>query len=695
MGLTRSSAGKCAGDKGIAEARPGEFMVALAGNPNVGKSTVFNALTGLNQHTGNWPGKTVAGAWGRFSSKTRPYVLVDTPGAYSLCARSAEEEVARDYILFGGADAVIAVCDATCLERNLNLVMQIIESCPRVVVCVNLLDEAQKRGQTLNLKKLSQMLGTPVAGTSARDGSGMSELVSALDEVLDQPPNGGRGMYSASIHAALLPLEQRVAEYGQGRFCPSWLAAKLAEGDEALGKRIDEELGMSLEKEPQVALALKTCRETLQDVQSVLKEETFRRAHEIAEACVSGEDDATRQTRLDRFFTGKYTGIPMLLLLLALVFYLTVAGANIPSQWLMRIFSRAETWLAAILESLGTPSVLNAMVTQGAFRVLGWVVSVMLPPMAIFFPLFTLLEDLGYLPRAAFLMDRSFQRCRACGKQCLTMAMGLGCNAAGVVGCRIIDSPRERFIAILTNAFMPCNGRFPLMVSLLAVFFAASSGIVPALLLTGVIVLGVGVTLIASKLLSSTLLKGMPSSFTLEMPPFRRPQIGKVILRSIFDRTLFVLGRAAAVAAPAGLFIWIMANVQIGGISLLAWMTGALEPLGKLMGLDGVILAAFVLAFPANEIVLPIAIMAYTAGGALQETASLAELSALLRNNGWTWLTALNTVLFSLMHWPCSTTLLTVKKETGSWKWTVAAAVLPTLFGFCACVLTALLYRLG
>jgi len=299
-------------------------------------------------------------------------------------------------------------------------------------------------------------------------------------------------------------------------------------------------------------------------------------------------------------------------------------------------------------------------------------------------------KTLEYLPRVAYNLDRPFHRCRACGKQSLTLCMGFGCNAAGVVGCRIIDSPRERLLAVLTNNFAPCNGRFPALIVMLTLFFAGSgalSSLGAAGLLTGVILIGVAATFLATRLLSATVLRGVPSSFTIEMPPYRAPQVGRVIVRSIFDRTLFVLGRAAAVAAPAGLLLWGLANLQVGGISLMGRCTVFLDPVGRLMGLDGVILLAFLLGFPANEIVLPIIVMAYVSGGTLKELGGLAEMKALLVANGWTAQTAVCFVLFSLMHWPCSTTLLTIRRETGSAKWTALAAALPTAMGFIACVL--------
>ena len=403
--------------------------------------------------------------------------------------------------------------------------------------------------------------------------------------------------------------------------------------------------------------------------------------------------------RLDKLLTGRWLGYPLMLLLLALVFYISLVGANYPSQWLSGLLFGLEAPLNRLFAALSAPEWLRGLVVDGAYRVLAWVVSVMLPPMAIFFPLFTLLEDSGYLPRIAYNLDSPFKRCRACGKQALTMCMGFGCNAAGVVGCRIIDSERERLLAVLTNAFVPCNGRFPTLISLLTMFFIGSAmgggaGILSALGLTGLIAFSIAASLLATRLLSATLLKGSPSSFVLELPPYRAPQIGRVIISSVFDRTLFVLGRAAAVAAPAGALLWVCANLSVGGQSLISLLSSFLDPLGRFMGLDGVILLAFILGFPANEIVFPIIIMIYTAGGSLAELGELAAVKALLLQNGWSWVTALCMLIFTVMHWPCSTTLLTVKKETGSLKWTAAAALLPTAAGFVCCSLIAALARL-
>ena len=694
MGLTMESTGRGARGEAlhIERPRPGDKIIALAGNPNVGKSTIFNNLTGMKQHTGNWPGKTVSNARGYCRSEKRGYVLVDVPGAYSLRAASPEEELARDFICFGGADAVLLVCDGSCLERNMKLLLQVMETGKPVLLCVNLLDEAESRGIHIDLKALEGQLGLPVIGTVGREKRCRGRLLAALDALFDRPAEGAPYTveYPAPVERAVAALLLPLAGEPVGP-APRFAALRLLEGEQSMAERAGPAL-------------LAAARQQLEE--QGLDEEQL---HDILAATLVGAGEricaravenagsgyGSRDRRIDRIVTSRRWGYPLMIALLALIFFLTISGANVPSQWLARGLFWVEDALAALLLRLGAPAWLRGLLVDGAFRTLAWVTSVMLPPMAIFFPLFTLLEDSGYLPRIAYNLDRPFCRCGSCGRQALTMAMGFGCNAAGVVGCRIIHSPRERLLAILTNSLVPCNGRFPTLIALITMFFmAGGSALGAALGLTGLILLAVGLTLLTTKLRSVTLLKGEVSAFVLELPPYRRPELGKVIVRSVMDRTLFVLGRAAAVAAPAGALLWLLANVQLDGAPLLMALAGALDPLGRLLGMDGVILLAFILGFPANEIVLPIAVMIYSMGGSLTELGELSTLGPLLAENGWTAVTALCVMLFSLCHWPCSTTLLTIKKETGSAKWTALSALLPTALGALLCMAVNALARL-
>lgn len=674
-----------------------DIIVALAGNPNTGKSTVFNSLTGLNQHTGNWTGKTVTTAQGNYKYKDKNFILVDLPGTYSLLSNSAEEEVARDFICFGNPNATVVVTDATCLERNLNLVLQVLEMTDKAVICVNLMDEAKRKNIQIDLSRLSELLGVPVVGTSARSGDGLEELMDTLykvskKEIAAKPI---RIQYNDNIEKIIQDIEMKINRSTDEKINSRWVSLKLIDGDKTILNSINKYLRLDLAKQlsdsgkPNLIEDFsKPNNSECKNLRDQIVSNIVKLAETISSQVVNAEKQKINETdrKIDNILTSKIYGIPAMIALLGIIFWITIEGANIPSAAIVDVLFGIEGKLTDLFIAYNLPDWLHGSLVLGVYRTLAWVVSVMLPPMAIFFPLFTLLEDLGYLPRVAFNLDNFFKKACAHGKQALTMCMGFGCNAAGVIGCRIIDSPRERLIAIITNFFVPCNGRFPTLIAITTIFIAGAANgpiqsVIAALTITFVIVLGVLMTLLTSKILSKTILKGMPSSFALELPPYRRPQIGRIIIRSIFDRTIFVLGRAVMVAAPAGLFIWLMANINIHGISLLDYSAGFLQPFAQLLGMDGYILMAFILGLPANEIVMPIIIMSYMAAGAMADMENLEALRSLLVSHGWTWLTATNVMLFCLMHFPCATTLLTIRKETKSWKWTFVSFIIPTIAG--------------
>ena len=708
------------------------YTVALAGNPNVGKSTIFNSLTGMHQHTGNWTGKTVANATGKSIINDKEFTFVDIPGTYSIMSNSEEEEIARDYICFGNPDATVIVVDSTCLERNLNLVYQIMEITDNIIVCVNLLDEAKKKKIKIDLKKLEDLLGVPVVGTIAREKQTLENLKNTIYKVCEGEikPHTKTVIYEQEIEENLEKIVEKidadllVNEYSEKRDIVTdieveknkiskklcrWIAIKLIDGEEKILKSIQENLELDLEdQEIQQSVIeakenLKTREINSKNFKDKIVADIMKKAEETSkEVCTfENKNYRERDLKIDKILTSKIFGIPIMILFLGLIFWITIVGANYPSEWLFSVFNWLQDKLVHFANNVHCPIWLSDMLINGVYKTLTWIVAVMLPPMAIFFPLFTILEDLGYLPRIAFNMDGFFKKACCSGKQMITMCMGFGCNACGVTGCRIIDSPRERLIAILTNNFVPCNGRFPFLITIATIFiagaFAGGNGFLASILSTFaviiVIIFGIFLTLITSKILSKTILKGMPSSMVLELPPYRKPQFGKILVRSIFDRTLFVLGRAISVAAPAGLVIWLMANIGIDGQSLLSIIANFLNPFAKLMGLDGYILTAFILGIPANEIVLPIILMCYLKGGTLVNIEDTIQIGQILIQNGWTMLTAMNVMLFTILHFPCATTLLTVKKETGSWKWTAISFAIPTICGIVLCMLTNLVYN--
>lgn len=764
-----------------------DYVVALAGNPNTGKSTVFNRLTGLRQHTGNWPGKTVTRAEGGFSYRDTRFKLIDLPGTYSLLSTSSDEEIARNFIVFGRPDVVVAVVDATHLQRNLNLVLQMLEISGRVVVCLNLMDEARRQKLTIDVRGLSRELGVPVIPTAARSGEGLDRLLQAIHEVATSGTEQSRYRItpepvevSRAVQRLIRRLELDVPDLPN----PRWVALRLLDGDERIaealrngelsssfpqksktrrsfewirsgegressenpsftqvtpakvkgpprfrsrlgetgrpavgfqnGRRLDSRIrGSDRPIDAVLSEADRIRRSLSQEFHDQYMEAVYADAARIADKVTSGPDERQRfrlDRAIDRIVTSRVWGLPFMLLLFTVVFWITVSGANVPSGWLAALLiDGLYPRLHQAADLIGFPTWLSGLTIDGMYLATAWVVSVMLPPMAIFFPMFTLLEDFGYLPRVAFNLDHLFKKSGAHGKQALSMMMGFGCNAAGVIATRVIDSPRERLIAIITNNFALCNGRWPTQIIVAVVFIGALvpgylAGPVAAMSVVGVAVLGVILTFLVSALLSKTVLRGEASTFSLELPSYRPPRILQTIYTSLIDRTIFVLWRAVMFALPAGAVIWLSANIKLGGVSIAEHLIAGLDPIGLLIGLNGIILLAYLVAIPANEIVIPTVLMltvlvagldGFGAGsGVMFEPETDAQFRELLEAGGWTLLTAVNLMLFSLVHNPCSTTIFTIYKETGSLKWTAVASLLPLLLGLALTFFVAQGWRL-
>ncbi|MBN2469835.1 MAG: ferrous iron transport protein B [Anaerolineae bacterium] len=689
-----------------------DYVIALAGNPNTGKSTVFNAVTGLRQHTGNWPGKTVSRAEGGFMYGDQRYKIVDLPGTYSLLATSLDEEIARDFVLFGKPDVTVIVVDATRLERNLNLVLQVLEITDRVVVCLNLMDEARRHGLQVDDRRLARDLGVPIVPTAARQGEGLKALLKAIADVAtgqtvcrphrlsSEPPR---------LRHAVAQLTTAIQTAYPNLPNARWLAFRLLDGDQRIAEAIQageftegeaEEAAQGPPADAILELAQSLRWDVGQDFREHLVEAIYTDAARLADRAITLPDKKPRfdlDRTIDRVVTSRRWGIPIMLALLALVFWLTIAGANVPSAALdSLLIGSVHPLLKDFAARIGMPWWLDGLLIDGIYLATAWVIAVMLPPMAIFFPLFTLLEDLGYLPRVAFNLDSAYKRVGAHGKQALSMTMGFGCNAAGVIATRIIDSPRERLIAIITNNFSLCNGRWPTQILIATIFIGSLAppylaGLISALSVIAVAVLGIVLSLVVSWGLSRTWLRGEVSTFSLELPPYRPPRVLQTIYTSLIDRTIFVLWRAVVFAMPAGAVIWLSANLTIDGVSIAEHLINLLNPFGLLLGLNGVILVAYIVAIPANEIVIPTILMLTVlftganmgAGtGVMFELESASDTYALLQAGGWTLLTAINLMLFSLLHNPCSTTIYTIYKETGSARWATVSALLPLGMGF-------------
>lgn len=477
-------------------------------------------------------------------------------------SNSEEEEIARDYICFGNPDATVVIVDGTCLERNLNLVYQIMEITPNIIVCVNLLDEAKKKGMSIDLNELERKLGVPVVGTIARKKKTLNSLMKKVEEVASKKIKLEPKLikYIPIIEDGIKIISSKVEEVlpEEKKYLTRWISLKLIDREEKILSSIQNKLNISLLENEEINNKIVETEEMLkkhninkENIRETIVSSIVFEAESITKEVIIYENKRyeTRDRKIDKILTSKIWGIPIMIAFLGVILWITIVGANYPSELLSTFFGWLGQKILWLFEHLNAPLWLKGLLIDGVYQTVTWIISVMLPPMAIFFPMFTLLEDLGVLPRIAFNLDKYFKKACSSGKQALTMCMGLGCNAAGVVGCRIIDSPREKLISILTNSFMPCNGRFPFLICIATIFIGsfftgAMQSIASTLAVLAIIILGVILTLIISKMLSKTILKGMPSSFILELPPYRKPQVGKILVRSIFDRTLFVLRKS-------------------------------------------------------------------------------------------------------------------------------------------------------
>lgn len=658
------------------------MRIALVGNPNVGKSTIFNFLTGMHQHTGNWTGKTVDIAKGYKKCNNTIYEFIDLPGVYSLMAHSKEEEVTRDFIYFDNYDALLIVCDAVSLEKNLNLVLNVLEVTDKVIICINLIDEAKKKGIEIKYKELSNLLNVPILPVIAKEKRGLDKIIDSLDNLYKCRNIAYKPYYNNIIENSIIML----SDYTTNRA-------------EALKLISDKTFIKNYGNEEKLNIKINKIRKYLfdsgiEDVNDTISTKIQNISKSLVDKTVlfHKKDYNKRDIFIDKILTNKILSYPFMLLLIMFIFYLTIKGANYPSDALYSLFFSFDDYLISFLNFIYMPSLITDILINGIYKTVATVISVMLPPTVIFFFLFSFFEDLGLLPRIAFNLDNVFSKCGSCGKQALTMSMGFGCNAVAVMGGRIIDSKRERLLAIITNSFIPCNGRFPILITIISLFIITKTNtLLSSIVLTLLILFSILFTFLITKILSITALKGEKSSFTLELPPYRLPKIRSVFIHSVTNRTLSILKRAIYISVPFGIIIWLMTNIKINDNSLFLVVSNYLNPISSLFGLDGIIILAFILGLPASEIIIPLMIMGYMNTDFLIDISSLNNIKMVLLNNGWTVKTALCTLIFTILHYPCMTTILTIFKETKSLKFTFYSIFIPLFCGLLLCFIINLI----
>ena len=676
------------------------IVVAMAGNPNVGKSVIFNALTGSRQHVGNWPGKTVERAEGVFQHQGREIRLVDLPGTYSLAAQSPEEMIARDYIVSGEPDVVVSIVDATCLERNLNLVLQILELTDKVVVVLNLMDEVRRQGWEIDVEALEEVLGVPVVPTVAIEGEGLPELVEAIAQVAE----GRRKTYPVSVDYGLSvegytqTLQEDLSYMGIEERS-RWVALKLLEDDPEIVEAFKQGklavLGLAAPSALPEALQalLRRAVRLREGIRPDAKVEIIRRRYEFAHDVVHRvahrlrPEEESLTDRIDHIVTHKVWSWPIMLAVFLAIFWITINGAEIAGGWLEAFFSWVIRAVRTWLMSVQAPWWVSGALVDGFIVGIGTVITVMLPPMIILFTAFALLEDLGLLPRVAFNLDRPMQVLGSQGKQTLTWGMSFGCNVTGVMASRIIENKKVQLVSILTSPLIICSGGYGAGIALVIALFGDRA--LPVML--SLVLLSLGAASLATLILNKTLFRGEPGGFVLEMPPYRKPKWGQVAWRALVDRVAHTMWRAVEFAGPASLLIWLLGNLPPGvpfEQTAVGWMVRTLAPLGRPFGLTGEMLTALLFTLPAKEIVVPALAMTY----GLQTT--LVESEGVLNYlpQAWTPLSSYTFMVFFMLYLPCLVTVWATWKETRSLKWTMMGLLVPLTI---ASTITFLVYQGG